>query len=1622
MDQTQAHDFAKDALVSNILEQVYPLLQKSNSHSLAVQEENFKKFGKGYFQSTCFDELQNIWAGSSKDVLIETFLTAWRIFQEKPTEFLLDVSSDDDDDTKSFVTILIKDQPFLVDTVLVTLKKHNQDPLFLFHPVFNVFRNEKGALCDVKGPEKGGDQESLISFCLDNDKVDLEFLKQDLQHALMLVKSVVADFPYVQKEILKIASNYNSMSSLVEVPHTDFQEIADFLRWLHDGPLVVLGSRYFHAKTKINLVSETALTQLELSFELDPKEQKKSARGLFHYGNFQNIPELLPVVCHTEEPLYGTVDKNLYDVGTYGRIPLVSVSKSFQRSPVHRHSRIDSIEIVDMDENGTVFGVFQVIGIFSRDFFAQSPLRIPLLRHKISQVFERFGHSKQSYDGKYILNILKSISQDELFQLKQDQIYDICSQVFYLYNKLAVFMRHDPYGRFTSVMVYLPKSRYTPYVKELLSQEIATQLGGHVESDQVFLTEFPFARLIFVVSFHTPKKRDISLISLREKLEQLSRSWQENLEDLLKADHMPEGTLIQFPKAYENTFSPEEGKKDIESILKSIQKRNAVVRFSYKKNSLCIHVINPGQAISLSTLMPLWENFGLKIVNENSYVINHKLQGDIWLHSFECSGISHFDKGVEKRFTEAFDAVWNQHIDNDAFNQLILKTKLAIHEVNVLRAYGKAMKQMLLGFSLESLIHLLVSYPHLAEQVMDFFTNRHNPDLSEEERCHTSEQLWLKIKESQKEITSDTDERIFDRLLNVVDSTVRTNYYCCRKKGYISFKFNSKRIKDLPRPTPLYEIFVYSNSVEAVHLRAGKVSRGGVRWSDRLDDFRLETYSLMKAQTLKNSIIIPLGSKGGFICKNYIRLKQAGASSERLKQEVLRCYEIMIRGLLDLTDNWRDGECQHPKNVVCYDEKDPYLVVAADKGTGGFSDVANRIAAEYEFWLGDAFASGGSHGYDHKKMAITSKGAWVSLQHHFNSMHIDPMKVPFTVVGVGDMSGDVFGNGMLQSKMLCLVAAFNHEHIFIDPNPDPSISFEERQRLFRLPYSNWSNYNSNLLSEGGGVFSRSISHIPLNKFIRRRLGIPNHYDSISPHELIQFILKAPVDVIWFGGIGTYVKALEESHYQVDDRSNDDVRVDANDMEARVIIEGANLGMTQQARIEFAKKQGLINTDTIDNSAGVSCSDHEVNIKILLQGLVKKGKLSLQDRNDLLVSMQNDVVNLVLTDNLHQNIALKFMEYASSKDLFIYQALIHALEKAEALPLRQKGDVIPTDDDLAERRIKNKGLVRPELATLMAYTKINLYQYLLDHLQHEDAYFSKKRKYLHQYFPEILTQKFSESVDGHQLRKEIITTVLANDIVNHMGVTFVLELCQASSSSPVEVVEAYTSLNELFGFQSIWNSWQDPNQADNEGSYDETLYEFIQSVKQLTLVCLRNKSAVQNNWSKLTSLLPQMMDIFVTYQREYLALSATKRPVCVEIGPFLPVMLEFALQLKGNLSQDELNERLKTFWDVHNGLQIQIIYELANKIFCAEEWQREAKFSLLDDLVHTESQLAYQVFAVGGFSKWSEINGLALQKHKNSLDWINGAIANPYEKADIALILHALRTLKICSGNTITELP
>lgn len=880
-----------------------------------------------------------------------------------------------------------------------------------------------------------------------------------------------------------------------------------------------------------------------------------------------------------------------------------------------------------------------------------------------------------------------------------------------------------------------------------------------------------------------------------------NNTWQTELQKKLtkefgakKGTSLANKYLKTFHYNYSEQTSVDVAVKDIEQLEKlSIDSPIEITFYTTstkEESSLYLKIFQFNQPIPLSDIVPMLENMDLRAIQENLHEITLDKKTKSWISDFSISYKKNTPiniPAIKDNFQEIFTKIFQGKSENDNFNKLVLGAQLSWREVAMLRAYAKYVHQTGFRFSQPYIANTLAGHPEITCDLVELFKQRHS--LKQKANPAKMAELENKIIHRLESVTSLDEDRILQRYLSLIKATLRTNYF--QFKDYLCFKFDSEQVPELPLPRPLYEIFIYSPRFEGIHLRGAAVARGGIRWSDRYEDFRTEVLGLMKAQRVKNAVIVPSGAKGGFVLK----MLPPSATREAVQQEVVACYKLFIHGLLDLTDNIKDGKIVRPPQVVCYDDPDPYLVVAADKGTSTFSDIANGISKEYNFWLGDAFASGGSAGYDHKKMGITARGAWESIKRHFQELKIDYSKQDFTVIGIGDMSGDVFGNGMLYTKHIKLVAAFDHRHIFLDPNPNAISSYQERSRLFKLAGSSWGDYNAKLISKGGGIYSRSVKSISLSSEVKKLLDIQDN--SLSPNELVCALLKAPVELLYNGGIGTYVKASTESNADVGDKTNDYCRVNGSQLRCKIVGEGGNLGFTQLARIEYALTGGLINTDFIDNSAGVDCSDHEVNAKILLNTEITKGKLTEKTRNQLLAKMTNEVATLVLSDNYNQALVMSFSALTTATDIVLYQAYIKELEREGGLD--RTVEFLPDDKKLLERKASSQGLTRPELAVLLAYTKIYIKQEILKSDLPEDAFL---KQIIETAFPPTLEKSYSKAMQDHRLHREIIATQLSNKVVNEMGITFIYRIHIETGAMTSEIIRAYIVASHIFQTQEL----------------------------------------------------------------------------------------------------------------------------------------------------------------------------------------------------------------------------
>ncbi len=1436
--------------------------------------------------------------------------------------------------TKDFVcvTLINDDRPFLIDSLMVLLKNTKQCVQLMVHPVFHVIRDSAGCLqaahTAVCASKDRCNAESLITFVLQIDKKnpDQTNLKSLLSECVSHIASVVDDFSLCRDTLHRVGRRYEDLSQSLSFPEDErnqisSSEIGNFLQWLTKDHFVFLGARYF----KMSVTDQCDVP----GFLFDPIKHDtldENGVGLYRYKTFQTEIDLMPIAMRESDPQ--RYDRGTHmvcdprsDANTCKPLPFFSIVKSPVRSHVHKHTRIDCIEIMDLDQGGTLCGLYQFIGIFTRQFFNESPFQIPILCNRVQRAFDRFEIDPKGYDGKILTAILATIPHDELFQFDDDRLHHFCEKVLYQKQRAAVNIKHDPLGRFATALIFLPRDKYSPDLKVAIRTYLENALNGTVQSDHALMAEHEFARLMIVINCNSAQEIIFNIDQIELDINVLAQTWQERWLRALRADGGNDIACV-FPEVYQKLFSPQDGVRDVKQALNAANSpyKRSVSIFFDPGNTFTLQVFDLSGKISLSQLMPIFQNLSLDVLSESDFKLDINNE-TVFLHNFECTLPDGFGEEDAVRLREGFSAIWDEICENDRFNSLIFLSKLTASEVTIVRAFVRAMRQMQFSASIDYVATILLMYPTIVQHLMDYFKARFDPE-ADENRARSMMCREAELNEALQAITRNDHDRVIRHLFAVIKACVRTNVY--QKKSYLSFKFRSENIPNLPKPVPLFEIFVYAPFMEGVHLRTGKVARGGIRWSDRLEDFRQEVLVLAKTQMIKNSIIVPLGAKGGFVSRRYEEMLAQGVGQALLKQEIVTCYQTFIRGLLDLTDNQKGDICIPPHNVVRHDEDDPYLVVAADKGTASFSDYANALSQEYGFWLDDAFASGGSVGYDHKKMAITSRGAWISVQNHFSELGIDCQTTPFTAVGVGDMAGDIFGNGLLRSDKTRLIAAFNHQHIFLDPNPDAKASFKERQRMFDLPSSTWADYDARIISEGGGIFRRDVKSIPVSKEVCLALDLPDDVIEMAPELLIQYMLQAKVDLLWFGGIGTYIRSRTETDFDVRDGHNDLLRIEANQLRCRIIGEGANLAMTQKARIEYALLGGRLNTDAIDNSAGVSCSDHEVNIKILFSNLMQTQRVTRVERDQLLREMTDDIAALVLNDNSEQNRVLTWLHTHSQTDMDAYKQLMNVLEKNSSLPLNRKLESLPTDQEIDQRAHDQRGLTRPELAVLLAYSKIILFQRLL---AESDIISTKYTSILMNYFPEVLQQRFGQEIIQHQLSREISATILSNQLLNQLGPVDTFEIIAICGNDVWETINAYSCVMELFGDQLRALCAHNPE------------YDAVITTRQLMMVYARNR------------------DLCERLKQEQFDFSGTIATWFVSMPPeALPELFELFCTTISDQSFKSVKALSQIYTTFVKNLGFSDFSELSKKLHLNAQWQRQAKTYLLDDWVRLQVKL------------------------------------------------------------------
>ena len=1288
--------------------------------------------------------------------------------------------------THTVIEMVNDDMPFLVDSARMEINHQGYAIHMILHPVMKVRRDAEGRLTDILPPDS--DEEDAISESMIHVEVDrqteppvLEDLKRCIEKTLADVRASVEDWLPMREKVGEIVSGFEETPP--DLDPDDLAETRAFLEWVEGDNFTFLGYRGYDLTTP------------------DGEEVLRTVEG-----------SGLGILRQTES---GAVSRSFAElppeVRRLARTPkLLNLTKANSRATVHRPSYLDYIGIKKFDESGEVTGELRFLGLYTFSAYIASVFDIPLVRRKVRHVLERAGFPEGSHNEKDLVEILETYPRDELFQISKEELFEIAMGILHLQERQRVrlFVRRDTYGRFFSCLVFVPRDRYNTEIRKRMQEILLRAFDGANVEYNVRLSESVLARVHFIIYTKPGETPEYDEGEIERRIVETTRSWADILYDaLVEQCGEEQGTELfrkyrdAFSPGYRAGFLPRTAVSDI-LRMETLDSDDDLGMSLYHpieepEDFLGFKLFRLGEQVSLSGILPLLEDMGVEVVDERPHEIKPWGSPPVWIYDF---GLVHEAGGelqtgeVKEIFQNAFARAWRGAVENDGFNRLVLRARLTWREISVLRAYCKYLRQTGSTFSQDYMEDALVTNPHIAKLIVDLFKARLDP--SRQNRDET-EKLTGEIEEALEAVVSLDEDRILRSFLDITLATLRTNYYQSTLEGdakpHLSFKLDPQSIPGLPLPRPRFEIFVYSPRTEGVHLRGGEVARGGIRWSDRREDFRTEILGLMKAQTVKNAVIVPVGAKGGFVVKR----PPSGGGREAMQDEVVACYKTLIRGMLDITDNIVGDEIVPPPDVVRYDDDDPYLVVAADKGTATFSDIANGLSAEYGFWLGDAFASGGSVGYDHKEMGITARGAWESVSRHFRELGHDTQSEDFTVVGIGDMSGDVFGNGMLLSRHIKLVGAFNHMHIFLDPDPDPESSFEERRRLFGLPRSSWTDYDEDLISEGGGIFARTAKSIPLSEQVREMLDVEE--ESLTPTELVSAMLKARVDLLWNGGIGTYVKAGTETNAEVGDRTNDALRVDGDELRCRVVGEGGNLGFTQMGRIEYALSGGRIYMDAVDNSAGVDCSDHEVNIKILLDAIVEAGDMTEKQRNELLASMTDEVGDLVLRDNYQQTQAISQALALAHPMVDVHARYIHSLEHAGRLD--RNLEFLPGDEELGERRSENRGLTTPELAILVSYGKITAYQDILRSDAPEDPYLARE---LERYFPTPLRDRFREQIHEHRLHRQITATHVTNSLVNRNGPSFVFRLGEETGAEAPDIARAYTAAREIFSLRNLWD--------------------------------------------------------------------------------------------------------------------------------------------------------------------------------------------------------------------------
>lgn len=1464
------------------------------------------------------------------------------------------------------IDIVNNNVPFLVDSCLLALREHGVKIRFVAHPILSIDKNGKKFDLSEKA-SKGSIKVSHIHVQADFiDKSRIAALEAALKETITMVGQVVDGWKPMLEKLESVAVGYRDNPP--PLPAVELSGAMSFIDWLADNNFTFLGMREYAFKADGDGGTLTPIAKSGMGILTNPK-MHVLRRG-------SEYVELTPEVME------------------FLRLPKpLIVTKANIRSKVHRGVHMDYIGVKKFDAKGQLSGELRIVGLFTSSADAQPNRDVPLIRNKITNVLKSSGFDANSHSGKEILAVLENYPRSELFQIGEKTLGEFTMQIAELNERprVRVLSRIDRFDRFVSVLIYLPRERYSTGVRKKLGDYLSDAYNGHVSA---YYPEFPegdMARVHFIIGRRGGETPKPDQVALEAKIDELSSNWEDGLHTIAGTQEV--GRWANgFSGAYQHYFSPRTGLNDI-AVLNTLGPDTKIsAKLAPTKSSetgASLKVYSYGAPLALSARVPLLENLGFEVIDESTYDItedNGTVSSLHHMHIVPHGGVALDLAKVGPTIEDAMLALWSGQAENDGYNGLTTLGNIAWRDVSVIRALGRYLQQVGIAYSQDYLWDTLNKYPDITNHLIKMFYARHDPTRQKKTNARDYDASHQIVMEALNDIASLDEDRIIRHFLNLVDSSLRTNFYQRTEEGdfrpAIAIKYDPAQVLDLPEPRPFREISVYSPRVEGVHLRGGMIARGGLRWSDRPQDFRTEILGLVKAQMVKNAVIVPGGAKGGFVPKQM----PLNPSRDQFMEEGIACYKIFIGSLLDITDNLDGDKVIHPKNVVRLDGDDPYLVVAADKGTATFSDIANGISDERGFWLSDAFASGGSVGYDHKKMGITARGGWEAVKRHFREMNKDIQSEPFTAVGIGDMSGDVFGNGMLLSKQTKLIAAYDHRDIFIDPDPDPATTFVERKRLFDMGRSSWQDYNKKLISKGGGIFPRSEKSIKLSKAAQTAIGLDQ--SEATPFEIMKAILQSEAELLWFGGIGTYIRAGTENDAEVGDRANDAIRVTGSQVRAKVIGEGANLGTTHLGRLEFAANGGRINTDAIDNSAGVNSSDLEVNIKIALGTLIRGGSMTLAGRNKFLPKMTKEVADLCLRNNYLQTLSMSLSERKGMDEFPFLARLIQDLDAKGQL--NREVEFLPDDAMLSERELAEKPILRPELAVLLAYAKNTLFDDLLASNVPDDPYLAKE---LFRYFPALLAKNHPETIENHRLRREVIATVMCNAMINFGGISYVRRIGDFSGSEPGHIAFAYAAARDSFVMEEL-NASIDKLDTKMNGDTQLALYQEVQTLlNNQTIWFLRNVSfdagglapiveTYRTGVAEVLKLLPELMPDFVREsvhaQAQGFVDGGTPKKIAMRIAELSALTLASEVVLISTQTGKPIKECAIAFFGVLATFSLGRITEQSESIPMDDYFDRMALDRALANLMRAQRNLTVSVLSLSkgnpevALAKWMDL--------------------------------------------------